>query len=131
MRRILVASLLSSFALAAAAATPQPNINAAAATSATEHRVSTGITAPRLYGSAVVHIPDDVALETFPTPATMVVRLNLDATGTATGVQVLHSIAPAVDANVIAAVRQLRWRPATLDDQPIPLTVNLTVKVQH
>lgn len=131
MRRILIASLLSSLALAAAAATPQPDNNAAAATTATEHRVTTGIIAPQLAGPAVVHIQDDAVLQTFPTPATMLVRLNLDATGTATSIQVLRSIAPTVDAHVIAAVRQLHWRPASLDNQPIPLTVNLTVQVQH
>jgi Gram-negative bacterial TonB protein C-terminal len=131
MHRILVASLLSSFALAAAAATPQPNNNAAAATSATNQRVTTGVIAPRLNGSAVVHIHGDAVLDTCPNPAKMLVRLNLDATGNATDVEVLHSISPSVDARLIAAVRQLRWRPASLDNQPIPLTVNLTVEVQH
>ncbi|HTW50203.1 MAG TPA: energy transducer TonB [Acidobacteriaceae bacterium] len=123
--------MLSSFALAAAAATPQPNNNAADATSATTNRVTTGITAPQLSNSAVVHIPDDAILDTCPNPARMMVRLNLDARGNTTGAEVLHSISPAVDAHVIAAVRQFHWRPASLDNQPIPLTVNLTVEVQH
>jgi TonB family protein len=131
MRRILVASLLSASALAAAAANPQPNDNTAAATSATEHRVTTGIIAPQLTSSSIVHITNNDALESWPSPATMRVRLDLDATGTATDVQVLHSISPSVDADVVAAVRKLRWHPATLDNQPIPLTVNLTVQVQH
>jgi TonB family protein len=131
MRRILVASLLSSFALAAAAATPQPNANAAAATPATEHRVTTGIIAPQVAGPAVIHIASEAALESWPSPVTMRVRLNLDATGNATDVQLLRSFSPAVDADVVAAIRQLHWRPASLDNQPIPLTVNLTVEVQH
>jgi hypothetical protein len=44
---------------------------------------------------------------------------------------VLNSISPSVDSHVIAAVRQFHWRPAVLDNQAIPLTVNLTVDVQH
>jgi TonB family protein len=131
MRRILVASLLSSFALAAAAATPKPNENPAAATSATEHRVTTGIIAPQLTGPAVVHITNEAALESWPSPVTMRLRLNLDANGSATDVQLLRSFSPTVDADVVAAVRKLRWSPATLDKQPIPLTVNLTVQVEH
>jgi hypothetical protein len=131
MRRILVASLLSSFALAAAAATPQPNNDATAATPATDHRVTTGVIAPRVNGPAVVHIPGDSIFDTWSNPAKMLVRLDLDANGNATGAEVLHSISPAVDARVIAAVRQFHWRPASLDNQPIPLTVNLTVEIQH
>lgn len=131
MRRLLVASLLSSFALAAAAATPKPNNNAAAATTATEHRTTTGITAPTVYGSAVVHITDDPILQNLAIPAKLLVRLDLDAAGKASNVQILQSISPSVDARLIAAVQQLRWHPATLDNQAIPLTVNLTVDVKH
>ncbi|MGC2637453.1 MAG: energy transducer TonB [Acidobacteriaceae bacterium] len=129
MRRILVASMLSSFALAAAAATTQPTDNPTP--SAAVHRVTTGIAAPQLSTRAIVHIPGDAILDTLPNPAELRVRLDLDASGNATRVQVLNSISPNVDAHVIAAIRQFRWRPAVLDNQAIPLTVNLIVEVQH
>jgi TonB family protein len=131
LRRFLIAGLLSSVALTAAAATPKPNDNAAAANTATEHRVTTGIVGPTVYGSAIVHVSDDPILSNVAIPAKMLVRLNLDATGKPTDVKILQSISPAVDARLIAAVEQLRWHPATLDNQAIPLTVNLTVDVQH
>ena len=131
MRRILVASLLSSFALAAAAATPHPTDNPAPSAPGTAHRVSSGIAAPQLTTRATVHIAGDAILNTLPNPAELRVRLDLDGSGEATNVQMLNSISPRVDAQVIAAVRQFHWRPAVLDNQAIPLTVNLTVEVQH
>lgn len=131
MRRILIAGLLSSLALTAAAATPKPNDNAAAGNTATEHRVTTGIVDPSLYGSPIVHVTDDPILENVAMPAKMLVRVNLDTAGKPTDVKILQSISPSVDARLIAAVEQLRWHPATLDNQAIPLTINLTVDVQH
>jgi TonB family protein len=131
MHRILVVALLSSSALAAAAATPQPVYHASATGSADAVRVTTGITAPQIDQNATVHIPGDAILDTYPNPAQMVVRLDLDATGRATGMRVLQSISARVDAQVLNAVRQFRWRPGVLDGQPIPMTVNLTVSVVH
>jgi len=131
MRRILVASLLSSFALAATAATPHPTSNPAPSPQATVTRVTTGIAGPQLSSAATIHIPGDAMLDTFPNPARMLVRVDLDSTGNATHIQVLRSLTPSIDAQVIAAVRQFRWRPATLDNQAIPLAVNLNVEVQH
>jgi TonB family protein len=121
--------MLSSFALAATAATPHPTDNPT--TSATVNRVTTGIAGPQLATRATVHIPGDAILDTYPNPAEVRVRLDLDAAGNASNLQILHSISPNVDAHVLAAVRQFHWRPAVLDNQTIPLTVNLTVEIQH
>ncbi|HLJ77890.1 MAG TPA: TonB family protein [Acidobacteriaceae bacterium] len=131
MHRILVVSLFSSCALVAAAATPQPNNHDAASTPTAVTRVTTGVIAPQINSTAVIHIPADRILDTYPNPATMLVRLDVDASGKAAGIQILHSISPRVDANVLQAIRQMRWRPAVLDNQPIAMTVNLTVAVEH
>ena len=131
MHRILVVTLFSSCALVAAAATPQPTHNAAALSPTSDTRVSTGVVAPRIDSTAVVHIQGDWILDTYPNPATMLVRLDVDSSGKATGIQIVHSISPRVDASVLEAVRQMRWRPAVLDNQPIAMTVNLTVAVEH
>ena len=130
MHRILVVALLSSSALAAAAATPQPVYHASAA-SADGVRVTTGIVAPQIDQKAIVHIPGDAILDTYPNPAQMVVRLDLDAGGRPTGIQIVRSISPRIDSHVIEAVRQMHWRPGVLDGQPIPMTVNLTVSLEH
>jgi hypothetical protein len=36
-----------------------------------------------------------------------------------------------VDERVVEAVRQFRWRPASLDKQAIPVELTLKVEVQH
>lgn len=128
MRRILVvASLLSSFALTAAAASPRPTDAPTAATP----MVTTGVTEPRLQYAAKIDLPSDATLDDFPNPARMVLKLNLDQTGSPTHVEVVQSLTPALDSRVVKAVRQFRWRPAVLDNQTIPSDVNLVVEVQH
>jgi Gram-negative bacterial TonB protein C-terminal len=129
MHRILVASLLSSFALTAAAATPKPASDATGAAPAAVV-VSTGVTEAQLLRSTKIDIPTDV-VQSFSNPAELVLHVNLDETGTPTHVAVVHSINPEVDTRVMKAVRQFRWRPAVLDNQTIPVDVNLVIQVQH
>lgn len=130
MRRILVVSLLSSCALVAAAANPHPTDHASGEEPQT--RVTTGVAAPRITSRAtVVHIPNDPVLDTYPNPAKMMIQVNLDQAGIPTEFHVLQSISPKVDAHVVEALRQFRWRPAMLDNQAIPLAVNLSVEVVH
>lgn len=61
----------------------------------------------------------------------MVLRLSLDKNGNPTSIDVVRSISPSVDAQVVKAVRDFHWRPATLDNQTIPVDVNVNVDVQH
>jgi hypothetical protein len=132
MRRILVASLLSSFALAAFAATPTPKPTATpVSTPGSVRPVTTGITAPKLETAAVVHIDGDESLTSYPSPASMQIHLSVDATGATTQVQVVRSLSPVIDAQVVRAVSKFRWHPAMLDNQNIPADVNLMVDVQH
>lgn len=129
MRPMLVASILSAFALSAAAATPKPASDASGAAPASLV-ISTGVTEAQLLRSAKIFIPTD-ALSANSNPAELVLRVNLDETGTPTGMHVVHSINPEVDSRVMKAVRSFRWRPAVLDNQTIPVNVNLVVDVQH
>jgi outer membrane biosynthesis protein TonB len=126
MHRFLVVSLLSSLALSAAAATPTPVTGAAPGSLA----VSTGVTEAHLLRSARIYIPTD-ALDSNTNPAELILRVSLDETGTPTDMHVVHSINPEVDSRVMKAVRSFRWRPAVLDNQTIPVDVNLVVSVQH
>ncbi|HUB17310.1 MAG TPA: energy transducer TonB [Acidobacteriaceae bacterium] len=130
MYRILVASLLSTFALTAAAATPKPVSEASGAAAPTAVVVSTGVTEAQLLHATAIDIPSD-ALATIDNPAKLILRVNLDQTGTPTHVQVVRSINPEVDGRVMKAVQNFRWRPAVLDNQTIPVAVNLVVQVQH
>lgn len=131
MRPIVVASLLSAVTLAATAASAQPVSGTSAAITVPAHPVSTGITPPQLLNPAVVHISADTALSSWPSPAHMVLRLSLDKNGNPTSIDVVRSISPSVDAQVVKAVRDFHWRPATLDNQTIPVDVNVNVDVQH
>ena len=132
MRRILVASLLSSIALTAAAATGKP-VNDAASTPASVavRPVSTGVTTPQLVHSTRIEIPAEEISNAFPNPARVVLKLNLDETGTPNNIQVIQPITQQVDARVVAAVKQFRWRPAVLDNQTIPVDLKLVVEVQR
>lgn len=128
MRRILVATLLSSLALTAGAATPKSaDANGASPASVV---ASTGVTAAQLRYSTNIDIPAE-ALSSLSNPAELVLRVNLDETGTPTHMQVVRSINPTVDARVMKAVRTFRWTPAVLDNRTIPVDVNLVVDVQH
>ena len=129
MHRFLVVSLLSSLALSAAAATPQPSSDATGAAPAS-FVVSTGVTQAQLLRSASINIPTD-ALDAVSNPAELILLVNLDETGTPTGMHVVRSINPEVDSRVMKVVRSFRWRPAVLDNQTIPVDVNLVVQVQH
>jgi hypothetical protein len=131
MRRILVASLLSAVTVAASAATPQPNDNASLSTPTVAHRISTGITEPQIESPTTINIPGDASLSSYPNPAKVVLRLNLDETGKASNIHVVRSLSPTMNARVVEAVRTFRWQPAQLDNRTIPVAVNLIVQVQH
>jgi TonB family protein len=128
MRRILVASLLFTIALTAAAASPKP---ANDASTPAPPMVTTGVTSAQLRYAAKIELPPTAALASLPNPAKMVLKLNLDQTGSPTHVEVVRSLTPELDARVVKAVRQFRWSPAVLDNQTIPIDVNLIVEVQH
>jgi len=130
MRRILAASLLSSLALTAAAAAPK-SANDAATLTTTTRPVSTGLTNPQLVYSKPVDIPASAISDAFPNPSRLVLKVNLDETGTPKDVQVLEPLTQDIDARVVAAVRQFRWRPAVLDNQTIPIDLKLIVQVQR
>jgi TonB family protein len=128
MRRILAASLLlSPLFLPAAAVLSQPVKDASAPTQV--RPASTGVTAPSLVHSSDVIVSPDFAA-TIRDDSTVVLQLNLNEQGKPEDIQVVKSVNPTLDADVVDAVRQFRWRPAKLDNQPVPtdLTLNVVVK---
>jgi hypothetical protein len=127
MRRILVASLLSSIAITAAAATSKP---ANDADSTSVRPVSTGVTAPQLIYSTKISIPT-TDLPSGSNSARLVLKFNLDKTGTPQAIQVIQPLTQAVDTRVVDAVRKFRWSPAVLNNQTVPVEMNLVVVVQR
>jgi hypothetical protein len=129
MRRILTATLLSSFVLTAAAATARQANDASASPQA--RPVSTGVTAPQLVYSTKIEIPAEEISDAFPSLSRVVLKVSLDQTGSPNSIQVVQPLTQPIDQRVIEAVRQFRWTPAVLDNHAVPADVNLIVKVQR
>jgi TonB family protein len=129
MRSILVASLLLSPMLyTASAVASQPKTDAAGAIQ--ERRISTGVTSPEVIGASKIHIPPS-AIRSDESGAQVVLALRVDEKGNAENIRVVKSANPDLDARVVEGVRQSRFRPARLDNQPIPLDVNMIVEVNR
>lgn len=128
MRRTILAILLSSITLTAAAA-PVPQLNDAPAS--TSRLISTGVSSPRLVHMTDVNIPADVLPTAAGSVTKVVLKLDLDASGSPTTVRVIHPVNPEVDARVMEAVRQFRWIPAMLNNKPVATDLTLTVDVQR
>jgi TonB family protein len=127
MRRILVATaLLSPLFLSAAALASQPVTDDSTSTPA--RPLSTGVKQAHILYAPEITIPASASL---PENAEFVLHLNVSQDGKAEDVQVLKSASANLDAPVAAAVRQFRFRPATLDKQPVATDMTLTVVVQH
>jgi TonB family protein len=128
MRRILAAALLSSLSLPAFATAAKPVDDAVS----TSHRpVSTGVTAPQLVYSSKISISPDELPAAYSAQARVVLKFSLDQTGTPQSIQVVKPLTQPIDAKVVEAVRHFRWTPAVLNNQTVPIEMNLIVQVQR
>jgi TonB family protein len=129
MRRVMLATLLSSLTLIAASAPVPHSENDASAP--TSRPISTGVTSPRLVYTRHIYLPADELPAYLGGSAKVALKIDLDETGSPTNIRVLHSINPEVDARVVEAVRQFRWAPAMLDNKPVPIDLTLNVEIQR
>ena len=124
MRRILAVSLLSSLSLGAAAARgPSVEVSASVAPS--------GVTSPRLVFSRPITISADEFPKGLPNPARVVLKFDLDETGSPRNIHVAEPFTQPVDARVMAAVRDFRWTPAIINNHAVPIEMTLIVNVQR
>ena len=128
MRRIMLATLLSSLTLIAAAAPVTHSEDDASAPAS--RPISTGVTSPRLVYSKHIYLPADELPAYLGGSAKIALKINLDETGSPTNIRVVHSINPEVNARVVDAVRQFRWAPAVLNNRPVPIDLTLNVEIQ-
>lgn len=142
MHKILAASLFLSTVLLPAqtvvngqgavlvAKNSEPTVAASDVPMAHARRVSTGVIAPKLLSSPTVR----VALSDFPTENLstqhVVVAFRVDEKGVPQNVHLLKSVNQTVDSRILAAVREYRFEPATLDDQTVAMDVNLNVNFE-
>ncbi|MGA3373545.1 MAG: TonB family protein [Terracidiphilus sp.] len=129
MRRILAATILvSPLFLTAAAHASQPVTDAPASTTA--RPISTGVVPAHVLYSPNIDLTP-AAAQTLTPDAEVVLTLNVNEKGHAEDVEVVKSPSHYLDGPVAAAVRQYRFRPATLDNQPVTTPMTLTVVVEH
>ena len=98
-------------------------------TSTAPVRISTGVVPPQLIHSVDVASDEDWEWSVAGPERTAEVSMTVDATGKPTHVQIIKSAGSDIDQNVLAAVDQYRFKPATVSNQPSPMDVNLTVNI--
>jgi hypothetical protein len=126
MRHILTSTIvLSSLLLPAAAFASTSNDVPTAAT--TTLRVSTGVIEPVLQNSLTLVTPVGSSASDIPAFAQVGVSFVVDEKGLPEKIQVTKSLSPIWDSQVVSAVSKLHYRPASIDDQKIPVDMNLTV----
>lgn len=124
MRRTIGSSLLfSSLLFTASAFASPPAGNSVASTP----RVSTGVTAPRLLNSLELNAPDSFSATTVPAGTQISVTFVVDENGQPRNIHVTRGYDPLWNARVIDAVSKLHYVPASMDNQAIPLSMNLVV----
>ncbi|HUD14453.1 MAG TPA: TonB family protein [Terracidiphilus sp.] len=125
MRRILATTvLISPLFLSAAALASQSASDAVAST----RPLSTGVTPIQVVYTPRIEL-SSMAAETVLPNAEVVLKLNVDENGQPQNVQVVKSPNQFLDEPVSAAIRQARFRPAKLDNQPVATDLTLTVVV--
>jgi TonB family protein len=127
MRRILITSLLlSPMLFTASAVASHPGTDAAAPTQ--DLRISTGVIAPIVLSSTTID-PLSYSL-LIPDNAKVGLTMKVDAQGRPNDIQVIKPVNPFLDKRVVDAVSKFRFHPAMLDQQAIPVDMNLTVEVK-
>jgi TonB family protein len=128
MRHILTSTvILSSLLLPAAAFASKPADDPAA--TAPAPRITTGVVGPFLVNSLNLTAPAGPGASSLPADAQVGVSFVVDEKGVPENIQVTRSINPSWDSQVVEAVSKLHYRPARIDDQKIPVDMNLTVVI--
>lgn len=127
MRAPIAAILLTS--LIAPAALYANSTESAAASAPV--RITTGVVPPAVLNSGDFTVTSDALAGVGIDKPAVVLALEVSEKGYAENVRVVRSVNPKVDMQVLEAVRNYRFRPATLDQQPVPINLELTVMVQR
>src|SRR5579863_4602365 len=128
MRPILASSLmLSSIFLPAAAYSSTTADDATAPTP--EVRVSTGVTAPKLAEHLSIPMPAGISSAFIPSDSTLELSFTVDSKGQAEDVKVTKSLSLYWDARGVEAIQKAHCKPGRLDDQAVPVDMNLVVSL--
>jgi hypothetical protein len=92
-------------------------------------RISKGVIAPTLLYATDVSIPADLPPDAIPVNAQFGLTLVVDEKGRPQDIHVVKGYSPFWDARVMDAVSRFHYRPGSIDEQPIPVNMNLTVNI--
>jgi TonB family protein len=126
-----ISSLFAALALAPTLLHAAPSTSAAAptATPGSPLRVSTGVVPPRLVYKVDITSDMDWQWSSSGPLRTAEVSLTVDAAGHPTNVKIVKSAGSDLDTNILAAVNQYRFQPATVNNQAEPMDMNLTLNI--
>ena len=93
-------------------------------------RVSTGVIPPQIVHTAGRDSNHILPGAGFGGERTVVVGMTVDATGTPVDLKIVKSADVYTDAGVLQAVSRYRFKPATLDNQAVPITLQLAYTIQ-
>ena len=127
MRRILATSLMLPSLLLPAVAKASTLVDDASAP--TPIRVSTGVVFPELLDTVNVAVPDAFIGLPIPADAQVGVSFTVDEKGHPQNIHVTKSLNTLWDARVVDAVREFRYRPGTVSNQPVAVDMNLTINI--
>jgi TonB family protein len=127
-RCLVTASHPYSFALDDAPAEQPGNTQAVSPNAARIYPLGTGVTPPRLLYAPAPQFPAALS-GTLPTgwQALVVVGLVVDEQGAPQQIHVVRSFGRGFDEKAVEAVKRYRFSPATVEDKPVPVEVNVEV----
>ena len=128
MRFTIPALLLASSLVTATALAAPP---ASADVHGTPFRISTGVVSARVLNAGDFIISSQALQSESAAMPEVQLALDVDQHGSPSNVQIVKSVNPKVDEQVLAAVRKFRFRPASLDEQPVPVKLSLTVLIRR
>jgi TonB family protein len=99
--------------------------SAAAAAAGSPVRISTGVTPPKLIHSVALDQSGLYLPQLFNTDRTVVIDMTVDATGKPTDLKLAKSADLVTNTEVIAAVSQFRYQPATVSGVAVAIPVKL------
>ena len=86
-----------------------------------------GLVPPELLNSVTVEYPEALADEPDPPAGQVVVKLTIGTDGVPKDVEVESGVHPTLDALATDAVKQLRWKAATLEGKPVEIVTRLGI----
>lgn len=103
--------------------------DAPAAGSVTE-RISTGVVAPKLLKTVPVE-ENTASITSYKHNREALVSMVVDESGKPTDVKIVQSAGADLDRNIVEAVKQYRYTPATVSGEVSPIKVNLHLVIRE